>query len=130
MALQGAQEDLIGWQGPVELAPRDDVRDVCNQVGKATARPYHFELAGGDRPRLLLSGVSWKWLYRIAGSICVLLIVTAVHYPQTMRASSEPEDLRRTIRLLRNPYALAFSIACFFYVAVECAINVWLSQQI
>jgi fucose permease len=78
--------------------------------------------------RLLLSGVSWKWLYVIAGSICVLLIVTAslVEYPQTMKEPAEPIDLRRTMHMLRSPYALGFSLACFLYVAVECAIYVWL----
>jgi fucose permease len=78
--------------------------------------------------RLLLGGVSWKWLYVIAGTICALLIVTAslVHYPQTMKASPVPMDLRRTFFMLKNPYALGFSLACFLYVAVECAIYVWL----
>ena len=78
--------------------------------------------------RLLLEGVSWKWLYVIAGSLCVLLIVTAslVQYPHTARHSEEPINLRRTLRLLGNPYALAFSVACFLYVVVECAIYVWL----
>jgi fucose permease len=78
--------------------------------------------------RLLLGGVSWKWLYVIAGAICALLILIAslVRYPQTMKISKEAVDLRRTMHMLRNPYALAFSIACFLYVAVECAIYVWL----
>ena len=78
--------------------------------------------------RLLLEGVSWKWLYVIAGSLCVLLIIIAsfVRYPHTARRSEEPINLRRTLRLLRNPFALAFSLACFLYVAVECAIYVWL----
>jgi fucose permease len=78
--------------------------------------------------RLLLSGVSWKWLYVIAGTICILLIAIAslVRYPRTMKASEEAIDLRRTMHMLRNPYALAFSMACFLYVAVECAVYVWL----
>lgn len=78
--------------------------------------------------RLLLGGVSWKWLYVIAGTICVLLIAIAslVRYPHTLKASAEPVDLKRTMHMLKNPYALAFSMACFLYVAVECAIYVWL----
>jgi fucose permease len=78
--------------------------------------------------RLLLSGVSWKWLYLIAGTICVLLILTAslVRYPHTMKASEEAIDLKRTMHMLKSPYALGFSLACFLYVAVECAIYVWL----
>ena len=82
--------------------------------------------------RLLLQGVSWKWLYVIAGSLCVLLILTAslVRYPHTARRSEEPINLHRTLRLLGNPYALAFSVACFLYVAVECAIYVWLPSYL
>ncbi len=82
--------------------------------------------------RLLLQGVSWKWLYVIAGSLCVLLIITAslVRYPHTARRSEEPINLNRTLRLLGNPYALAFSLACFLYVAVECAIYVWLPSYL
>jgi fucose permease len=78
--------------------------------------------------RLLLDGVSWKWLYVIAGTICVVLILIAslVRYPQTMKESPEPIDLKRTMHMLKSPYALGFSLACFLYVAVECAIYVWL----
>ena len=78
--------------------------------------------------RLLLSGVSWKYLYVIAGSICAVLILIAwlVRYPQTMKESPEPIDLKRTMHMLKSPYALGFSLACFLYVAVECAIYVWL----
>jgi len=78
--------------------------------------------------RLLAGGVSWKWLYVIAGTICVLLIVTAslVRYPRTMKTSTEHINLARTFHLLKNPYALGFSLACFLYVAVECAVYVWL----
>ena len=78
--------------------------------------------------RLLLGGISWKFLYVIAGTICVALILTAslVRYPHTMKASPEPIDLKRTMHMLKNRYALGFSLACFLYVAVECAIYVWL----
>jgi len=73
---------------------------------------------------LLVMGTSWKWLYVIAGSICVLLIFTAsfVTYPQTA-AMTESVDLRRTLHM---PYALGFSAAIFLYVAVESAIYVWM----
>ncbi len=77
---------------------------------------------------LLKTGVSWKWLYVIAGTICALLIVTAtlVKYPQTMKATEEPIDLKRTMSMMANPFALAFSLGAFLYVAVECAIYVWM----
>ncbi len=76
---------------------------------------------------LLAVGTSWKWLYVIAGSICVLLIFTAslVTYPQTT-ATAESVDLRRTVQMMKNPYALGFSAAIFLYVAVESAIYVWM----
>lgn len=77
--------------------------------------------------RLLLAGLSWKWLYVIAASICVLLIVTAlaVRYPTTPRPAGEPIDLARTFAMMKSPYALGFSLGIFLYVAVECAIYVW-----
>jgi FHS family L-fucose permease-like MFS transporter len=78
--------------------------------------------------RLLLNGVSWKWLYVIAGTMCAALILIAslVRYPQTMKAPAEAIDLKRTLHMLKNVYSLGFSLACFLYVAVECAIYVWL----
>lgn len=78
--------------------------------------------------RLLAAGLSWKWLYIIAAAICVLLIITAllVKYPETARASDEPIDLARTFVMMKSPYALGFSLGIFMYVAVECAIYVWM----
>lgn len=78
--------------------------------------------------RLLTAGLSWKWLYVIAAAICLLLIATAllVRYPETTRASDEPIDLRRTFVMMKSPYAMGFSLGIFMYVAVECAIYVWM----
>jgi FHS family L-fucose permease-like MFS transporter len=77
---------------------------------------------------LLTVGVAWNWLYVIAGSICVLLVVIAlaIQYPTTMKTSEEPIDLKRTMATMKNPYALAFSLGAFLYVAAECAIYVWM----
>jgi len=79
-------------------------------------------------PLLLASGTSWKWLYVIAGTICVLLIITAllVKYPATVKAMDEPINLKRTMRMMKNPYALGFSLGIFLYVAAECAVYVWM----
>jgi fucose permease len=76
---------------------------------------------------LIDANVSWKWLYAIAGSICVVLILIAlaVRYPQTMKTAEEPVDLRRTLRMMGNPYALAFGMAAMLYVAVEASVYVW-----
>jgi fucose permease len=78
--------------------------------------------------RLLSAGFSWKWLYIIAGTICVLLIVTAslVKYPKTVKTMDEPINFRRTMAMMKNPYALGFSLGIFLYVAAECAIYVWM----
>src|SRR6266508_656711 len=77
--------------------------------------------------RLLAAGTSWKWLYVIAGTICVVLIVVAslVRYPHT-GATTESVALKRTLRMMTNPYALGFSGAIFLYVAVESAVYVWM----
>jgi FHS family L-fucose permease-like MFS transporter len=82
--------------------------------------------------RLLAADMSWKWLYVIAATICVVLIVTAllVKYPSTARAVDEPIDLRRTMRMMKSPYALGFSLGIFLYVAVECAVYVWMPTLI
>jgi fucose permease len=78
--------------------------------------------------KLLASGLSWKWLYVVAGTICVLLILTAslVKYPKTVKTVDEPIDFRRTMGMMKNPYALGFSLGIFLYVAAECAIYVWM----
>jgi MFS transporter, FHS family, L-fucose permease len=77
---------------------------------------------------LLTLGFSWKWLYLIAGTICVVLIVTAllVKYPKTVKTAEEPIDFKRTIGMMKNPYALGFSAGIFLYVASECAVYVWM----
>jgi fucose permease len=75
----------------------------------------------------LAVGTSWKWLYIVAATLCVVLIVTAwsVRYPHTI-ATSEPVDLKRTFGMMKNRYALGFSAAIFLYVAVESAVYVWM----
>jgi fucose permease len=78
--------------------------------------------------RLLATGASWKGLYILAGTICVLLILTALraHYPHTMQASPESMDLKHTVAAMKNRYALVFSLGAFLYVATEAAIYVWM----
>ena len=78
--------------------------------------------------RLLDSNVSWKWLYVIAGIICVLLIAIAalVQYPQSKKSTDDPIDFGKTLAMTVNPFAFAFSMGAFLYVSVECAIYVWM----
>lgn len=77
---------------------------------------------------LLSAGMSWKWLYVIAAAICLVLLVIAasVRYPDSRVVGDEPVDLRRTFRMMRNPYALGFSLLIALYVATEVAIYVWM----
>jgi fucose permease len=76
--------------------------------------------------RLLAAGLSWTWLYVIAGTICVALIVLAllVQYPATTRSSHG--GFSGTGRAMRSPYVLAFSAGAFLYVGVEAAVYVWM----
>jgi len=77
--------------------------------------------------RLLKGGLPWQWLYVIAGSVCVGLIVLAmlVKYPEAPRPATD-QPLRGRGRALRSPYVLAFSAGAFLYVGVEAAIYVWM----
>lgn len=78
--------------------------------------------------RLLLAGLDWKWLYIIAGTMCVLLILIAVvtKYPATVRESDEPVHFARSMAMTADPYALGFSLGEALYVATECAVYVWM----
>jgi MFS transporter, DHA1 family, quinolone resistance protein len=77
---------------------------------------------------LISNGWSWTWLYVVAAGICGLLLLLAarVHYPEVRHGNAEPIDLRRTLRMMRHPYALGFSGLIALYVAVEVAIYVWM----
>src|SRR5881394_31325 len=78
--------------------------------------------------QLLNRGVSWQWLYAIAGSICVVLILTAlsVRYPTRVSARTEQTDLKSVSAVMKNRFVLLFSLGAFLYVAVEAAIYVWM----
>ncbi len=78
--------------------------------------------------RLLATGASWKGLYILAGTICVVLILAALRarYPHTMKSGQESMDLKHTVAAMKNRYALAFSLGAFLYVATEAAIYVWM----
>jgi len=77
---------------------------------------------------LLARGVSWQWLYVVAGALCVVLIVMAlsVAYPTSAKPADAPRGERGTMDAVRNPYVLAFSAGLFLYVGVEAAIYVWM----
>lgn len=76
---------------------------------------------------LLNGGVSWKWLYVIAATICLALVVMATRVPSPApRASVERASLRQMLGILRDPLALGFSLLIALYVAVEVAIYTWM----
>jgi len=77
--------------------------------------------------QLLKRSVPWQWLYVIAGSMCVLLILTAlrVQYP-TRAAAAEDTNPQAVLAVSKNPFVLMFSLGAFLYVAVESAIYVWM----
>lgn len=82
--------------------------------------------------QLLLQGLDWQWLYFIAGILCTLLIVAAgiAKYPATVSHSTEPVKISQSFKLLKDPYALCFSLGAFLYVATESAIYVWMPSYL
>ena len=80
----------------------------------------------------LSKGVDWKWLYVVAGTLCIVLIVMAmlVEYPKTVKTTDEPVTLKGALSMMKDPYAMGFSLGAFLYVSVECAIYVWMPTLI
>lgn len=83
---------------------------------------------------LIREGVDWKWLYVLAGGLCTLLIIMAwkADYPDHSKGlePDDPIDVKRSLMLLTNPYAMGFSVAAFLYVAAESAIYVWMPSYL
>lgn len=87
---------------------------------------------------LVREGVDWKWLYVIAGGLCTLLILMAykVDYPEYQKPidsnsnTAKPNNFASSIKLLKNRYAMGFSIGAFLYVAAESAIYVWMPSYL
>src|SRR4029453_12545942 len=69
--------------------------------------------------RMLAAGMSWKWLYVLAGTICVVLIVLALlgNYPRTL-APPSTDASTGTVHAMKNGFVLAFSAGAFLYVGV------------
>ncbi len=80
----------------------------------------------------LSQSVDWKWLYVVAGTLCVVLIIMAliVTYPKTIKTTDEPVNLKGALSMMKDPYAMGFSLGAFLYVSVECAIYVWMPTLI
>lgn len=87
---------------------------------------------------LVREGVDWKWLYVIAGGLCTLLILMAykVDYPEYQQPidsdknTAKVNNFASSLKLLKNRYAMGFSIGAFLYVAAESAIYVWMPSYL
>lgn len=84
---------------------------------------------------LIHKDVPWQYLYIIAGGICTLLIVIAgfMKYPSYKKANADAAQkvsVRQSLELVKNPYALGFSVGAFLYVAAESAIYVWMPSYL
>lgn len=81
---------------------------------------------------LLTRGIKWQYLYVVAGTLCILLIIMAAiaKYPKTKKTTEDPINLAGTMSILKDRYAIGFSIAAFLYVTVECAVYVWMPTLI
>jgi fucose permease len=81
---------------------------------------------------LLLSyGLSWKWLYVVAAGLCVVLIAVATRIDETgAHSSAQVASVRHTFQLMKDPYALGFSLLIMLYVAVEVAVYVWMPTYV
>ena len=75
---------------------------------------------------LLVQNVSWTYLYIIAGIMCLILAFLAwrAEYPSVVKSTEKPASLATTMKMIKNPYALGFSLAIALYVATEVAIYV------
>ncbi len=78
--------------------------------------------------RLLLGGASWKWLYAIAGMLCLGLIGLALvaRYPRPQADNAPPARPGQVLKVLRDPFCLMFSAGAMIYVGVEAAVYVWM----
>lgn len=77
---------------------------------------------------LLAQGISWTYLYVVAGGLAVLLIVLASvsRYPEQAKEVDLSVNWKAAFSLAKDWYALFFSSGIALYVIVECAIYVWM----
>lgn len=75
---------------------------------------------------LLAQQLDWTLLYLLAGSICALLLLMAWRLDYPAYQAQQHNSIFESLRLVKDRYALGFSLAIAFYVASEVAIFVWL----
>lgn len=76
---------------------------------------------------MIAASLHWKQLYLLAGLLCTVLVVMAARLPYPpYQPTAEQVSLRSSLRLLKDRYALGFSLAIALYVSCEVAVFVWL----
>lgn len=141
LGLLGVSGLAIGLFKTGALALIGDISDDSSQHTRLMNRVEGFfglgAIVGPLLVTLLISyQLDWTQLYLLAGLLCGLLLAAAafVQYPpapEPAPASSQAADaaaggFRQSLRLLKDRYALGFSLAIACYVAVEVAVFVWL----
>ncbi|MBD1582087.1 MFS transporter [Pseudoalteromonas sp. S16_S37] len=78
---------------------------------------------------MITVGVSWVYLYVLAGVLCVLLSLATlkVHFVAKPKPlSQQAPSFKHTLLMFKDLHALGFSAAIALYVATEVAIYVWM----
>ncbi|KKO45849.1 MFS transporter [Arsukibacterium ikkense] len=75
---------------------------------------------------LLMLDMAWEQLYLVAGLICAILLIIAWRMDYPAYITQPKSSIWHCFKLIKNPYALGFSLAIACYVATEVAVFVWL----
>jgi DHA1 family quinolone resistance protein-like MFS transporter len=75
---------------------------------------------------LIAANMAWTQLYLLAGLICAVLLVLAWRMEYPAYQPQQQTSLWQSLVLVKDKYALGFSLAIACYVATEVAIFVWL----
>jgi len=75
---------------------------------------------------LLAASLAWTQLYLLAGFICLLLLLLAWRLDYPPYVAQQQSSIWQSLQLMKDGYALSFSLAIACYVATEVAIFVWL----
>ncbi|MFC4654962.1 MFS transporter [Rheinheimera marina] len=75
---------------------------------------------------LIAAQLGWTQLYLLAGFICAVLLLIAARLEYPAYQPQPQSSIWQSLKLVKDPYALWFSLAIACYVATEVAIFVWL----
>ena len=126
--------------GIFETAALALISDITNSTQEHTrtmnALEGFFGIGAIVGPLLVISlharGVSWTYLYLFAAALCLVMIVWSAFtdYPETKKSTDEPIKFSQSFALMKNKYAMGFSMAIALYVAAEVSIFVWLPSYL